>query len=132
MTRPPARFLVAGLAVATVALAVPAGAQPLPDGAVQVLAGPQAPATGYLTQQVLSTQGSALTFTNLDTTSHDVTSRATKTVIVKGKKRQRPLFTGGVNGGGTTTITATKGLKPGTYAFFCSLHPGMTGTLTVQ
>jgi plastocyanin len=131
MTRP-RPLLLAGLLAGTAAMAVPAVAQPLPDGAVEVLAGPQAPATGYLTQQVLSTAGSAVTFTNLDTTTHDVTSRATKTVIVKGKKRQRPLFAGGVNGGGTVTIAATKTLKPGTYDFFCSLHPGMTGVLTVQ
>ena len=131
MPRPPVRLLVAGLSIATAALAVPAGAQPLPTGAVQVLAGPQAPATGYLTQQVFSTAGSVVTFTNLDQTSHDVTSRATKTVIVKGKKRQRPLFTGGANGGGSAALS-TASLKPGTYAFYCSLHPGMTGTLTVQ
>jgi plastocyanin len=131
MTRP-RPLLLAGLLAGAAAMAAPAVAQPLPDGAVEVLAGPQAPATGYVTQQVFSTAGSAVTFTNLDTTTHDVTSRATKTVIVKGKKRQRPLFTGGANGGGTVTIASTKGLKPGTYAFFCSLHPGMTGTLTVQ
>ena len=125
-------LLLVGLLAGATATAVPAVAQPLPDGAVQVLAGPQAPATGYLTQQVLSTAGSALTFTNLDTTSHDVTSRATKTVVVKGKKRQRPLFTGGVNGGGSITLASTKNLRPGTYAFFCSLHPGMTGNLAVQ
>ena len=131
MTRPRPLLLVGLLAGAT-AMAIPAVAQPLPDGAVQVLAGPQAPATGYLTQKVFSTAGSALTFTNLDTTTHDVTSRATKTVVVKGKKRQRPLFTGGANGGGSITIGSTKDLKPGTYDFFCSLHPGMTGVLTVQ
>jgi plastocyanin len=131
MTRP-RPLLLAGLLAGAAAMAAPAVAQPLPDGAVEVLAGPQAPATGYVTQQVFSTAGSALTLTNLDTTTHDVTSRATKTVIVKGKKRQRPLFTGGANGGGSVTIASTKGLKPGTYAFFCSLHPGMTGTLPVQ
>ena len=131
MTRPRPVLLV-GLLAGAAAMAVPAVAQPLPDGAVQVVAGPQAPATGFATQKVFSTVGSALTLTNLDTTTHDVTSRATKTVIVKGKKRQRPLFSGGVNGGGTVTIAATKSLKPGTYDFLCSLHPGMTGVLTVQ
>ena len=132
MTRPRPRLLLLGALTAAAALAVPASAQPLPDGAVQIVAGPQAPATGYATQQVYATAGSVVTFTNLDTTTHDVTSRATKTVVVKGKKRQRPLFTGGANGGGSTALVSTKGLKPGTYAFFCSLHPGMTGTLTVQ
>jgi plastocyanin len=126
------RLLLGCLVAATAVLALPAEAQPLPDGAVEVIAGPQAPATGYLTEQVYSTVGSVVTFTNLDQTTHDVTSRATKTVVVKGKKRQRPLFSAGIAGGGSTPILSTKDLKPGTYAFLCTLHPGMTGALTVQ
>ena len=37
--------------------------------------------------------------------------------------------TGVIQGGGATTLAAP--LAPGSYAFFCSLHPSMTGTLTV-
>jgi plastocyanin len=129
--RPRTLLLVAAAAAAAVAL--PASAQPLPDGLVNVVAGPQASATNYLTTQVVSTAGSTVSFANLDTTTHDVTSRATRTVVVKKKKKVVPLFSAPITaGGGVSAIPGTSGLKAGTYDFYCSLHPGMTGTLVVQ
>jgi plastocyanin len=54
-------------------------------------------------------------------------------MIVKKKKRMVPLFASAITpGGGTSPVVGTAALKPGSYDFFCSLHPGMTGTLTVQ
>jgi plastocyanin len=58
----------------------------------------------------------AVTVTNLDGTDHTVTS-----------------------GDGSFDVTAARGATssfvapaaPGTYAFFCAIHPSMTGTLTV-
>jgi plastocyanin len=127
------RTLLLALAAGGAAVALPASAEPLPDGVVNVVAGPQASATNYITTQVLSTAGSTVSFANLDTTTHDVTSRATRTVVVKKKKRVVPLFSAPITAGGAVSaIPATAGLKPGTYDFYCSLHPGMTGTLTVQ
>jgi plastocyanin len=128
----PRTLLLAATAGAAV-LALPASAQPLPDGAVNVVAGPQGSATNYVTTQVVATAGTLVGFANLDTTTHDVTSRATRTIVVKKKKRVVPLFHAPITAsGGVTAIPGTDGLKPGTYDFYCSLHPGMTGTLTVQ
>ena len=127
------RTLLLAAAAAATALALPASAQPLPDRVVNVVAGPQGSATNYLTTRVVSTAGTTVTFANHDTTTHDVTSRATKTIVVKKKKRVVPLFAAPITaGGGVSPIPASAGLKPGTYDFYCSLHPGMTGTLTVQ
>lgn len=128
------RLLIVTATLGSVALALQASGQPLPTGVVSIAAGPQGAAYGYLTPQVVSSAGTEVTFVNVDQTSHDVTSRATKTVKVRGKRKQVPLFAAPItNGSGSTsTMPATASLKPGTYDFFCSLHPGMKGTLTVQ
>jgi plastocyanin len=127
------RLLLVAAATAVAALAAPSSAAPLPEGASQVLSGPQGSATNYLTPQVLTTAGSVVSLTNLDQTTHDVTSRDTRTVVVKKKKKKVPLFSSPIVAGGqTAAIPGTEDLKPGDYDFYCSLHPGMTGTLTVQ
>ena len=127
------RTLLVAAAAGAAALALPASAQPLPTGLANVVAGPQGSATNYLTAQVVSTAGTTVSLANLDTTTHDVTSRATRVVVVKKKKRNVPLFHSPITpSGGVSAILGTEGLKPGTYDFFCSLHPGMTGKLTVQ
>jgi plastocyanin len=126
-------LLLVAAAAAVAAVAAPSSAQPLPEGASQVLSGPQGSATNYLTTQVVTTAGSVVSLTNLDQTTHDVTSRDTRTVVVKKRKKQVPLFSSPIVAGGQTAeIPGTEGLKPGNYDFYCSLHPGMTGTLTVQ
>jgi plastocyanin len=130
LSRP--RLLLVVAAAAAAGLAAPTSAAPLPEGVSQVASGPQGSATNYLTPQVLTTAGSVVSFTNLDQTTHDVTSRDTRTVVVNKRKKQVPLFSTPITAGGqTTTIPGTESLKPGEYDFYCSLHPGMTGTLTV-
>ncbi len=62
--------------------------------------------------------GSALTVTNNDGAPHTLTDRA------------GAFDTGSIGGGGTATVTLPA--APGTYEFFCSIHPSMTGTITVQ
>jgi plastocyanin len=84
--------------------------------------------------------GETLTFLNLDLVSHDVTSEGT----FRPKPRKRPgrkpkprppqlLFRSDLIGfGQQTTVTGTHRLKPGvSYPYFCSLHPSMTGVVTV-
>lgn len=63
--------------------------------------------------------GAKVTVTNMDSAEHTVTADdgSAFDVDVKGS-------------GATATFTAPS--KPGTYAFHCSFHPGMHGTLTVK
>ena len=61
--------------------------------------------------------GQTITIANADGAPHTLTA-------VDGS-----FDTGVIQGGGATTLAAP--LAPGSYAFFCSLHPSMTGTLTV-
>ncbi|MEM7285294.1 MAG: cupredoxin domain-containing protein [Actinomycetota bacterium] len=67
-------------------------------------------------QTTVST-GQTVTVANADGAPHTLTA-------VDGS-----FDTGVIQGGASATLTAP--LAPGSYAFFCSLHPSMTGTLTV-
>ena len=67
--------------------------------------------------QTTVSPGQTLTVANADGAPHTLTA-------VDGS-----FDTGVIQGGGASTLTAP--LTPGSYAFFCSLHPSMTGTLTV-
>jgi plastocyanin len=107
------------LAAATLALALAAPAA-LADQ--QITAGP---GTQYLTTSVTMNQGERLTFTNLDTTGHDVTAKA---LGPDGK----PLFNTPVIGTGASAfVEGSQYLTTGDYEFICSIHPFMKGTLTV-
>jgi polyvinyl alcohol dehydrogenase (cytochrome) len=92
-----------------------------------VLAGPGAASTGYATPAMVSFAGSPLSFTNLDVVQHDVTATD------KGPDG-RPLFQSKLIGlGETATVDRAEKLQSGrSYSFYCSLHPGMKGTLAVQ
>ncbi|WP_307846569.1 cupredoxin domain-containing protein [Actinospica durhamensis] len=64
--------------------------------------------------------GSTVTVTNKDSVTHTVTS----------SDSPKAFNTGDVPAGTTTTFTAPS--KAGTYAYTCTIHPYMHGTLTVQ
>lgn len=63
--------------------------------------------------------GATVTVTNMDTAEHTVTADQGQAFDVEVK-----------GGGGMATFTAPS--QPGTYAFHCTYHPNMHGTLTVK
>ena len=83
------------------------------------------PPSRYITPEVEIAAGEAVTFQNLDTISHDV--------LATGKGADgKPLFQSElVSGGGSSPVAGAEKLGAGSYGFVCSLHPSMTGTLTV-
>jgi plastocyanin len=96
------------------ALAVPVAAQ----ADERVIAGPLS--SGFLNPNVSIDQGEKLTFLNPDVAPHDVTSVETG------------LFSSEtVTAGTETPVNGADSLSAGTYDFICSVHPHMTGTLTV-
>jgi len=100
------------------ALAAPAAAQ----ADEQIVAQPP---NRYATPNVTIDQGEKLTFQNSDVVSHDVTSEKTGA-------GNKPLFsTPLVSGGGSSFVEGSQYLTAGSYAFFCSVHANMRGTLTV-
>ena len=69
--------------------------------------------------------GDHLNLVNDDSAPHDVVSRDTD---ASGK----PLFSSEViSRGQTTPVNGVEELGPGSYAFYCSIHPQMAGTLAV-
>ena len=130
--------------------AIGGGAQPAAGNAaagpgVTVVSGPQAQSYGYLTPQIVVNQGGSLQYANFDIVRHDVVQdvnadhKAYKGPRSKQpswckqfKKRHCPLFYSKLQGlGATEDVLGVDTLKAGTYSFYCTLHPGMKGKLTV-
>lgn len=65
------------------------------------------------------TKGDIVVFTNNDSVQHTVTSDTS-------------AFTGGTIAPGMQLTLMTANLAPGTYAFHCSIHPSMHGTIIVR
>ena len=109
------------------------GLPPLPappgggGGGGHVISGPGAANYGYLTPVATTSVGGALSYTNEDVARHDVVADD------KGSDGQ-PLFSSVLAGlNETVPVAGTDRLQSGKqYAFHCSIHPGMHGTLIVQ
>src|SRR3954452_13845496 len=83
------------------------------------------PSQQFANPSVTIDQGDHVTFTNNDAVSHDVTA--------KGKGSDgKPLFASDTTSTGQSKpVDGTQYLTTGDYAFICSIHPNMTGTLHV-
>ena len=96
---------------------------PLPAGPT-VVAGPGAYVSTYATPAVVMPQGGTLSFVNADVPQHDVTAVT--------KRNGKPIFNSKLVGlGEVTPVNGVDKLASGNYAFYCTIHPGMTGTLAV-
>jgi cytochrome c oxidase subunit 2 len=71
--------------------------------------------------------GDTIAVENKDTTPHTVTNGKDATDPNMGK-----LFDTSIINAGDSADVVTADLKPGEYPYFCSVHPYMTGSLTVQ
>ena len=105
---------------------VPVGATAAPgDPGGSIVAGPGGATLGYTSKVAVEPQGMPLTFYNLDQLAHTVTA-------VERDADGKPLFSGNALPGSTSTIAGVDKLRAGTYHFFCSFHPNMSGQLVVQ
>jgi outer membrane protein assembly factor BamB len=97
----------------------------VPNGSV-VLSGPGAANAGYATPATVMPKGGSLDYTNIDVARHDV--------IADDKGADgAPLFASALAAlNETVPVNRVEKLDSGQYAFHCSLHPGMHGTLVVQ
>ncbi|MGB8649221.1 MAG: multicopper oxidase domain-containing protein [Mycobacteriales bacterium] len=117
--------LLAVLAL-TASVLVPAGAGAAPvDAGGSIVAGPGGATLGYTSKVAVEPQGAPLTFYNLDQLAHTVTA-------VDRDADGRPLFNGNALPGSTSVVAGVDKLRAGSYTFFCSFHPNMSGTLVVQ
>ena len=124
----------------------PSGLPPLPpipglgSAGPGVLSGPAGAFYGYATPLVMAAKGGALDYTNADVVRHDVVQdveqdgvagAATKPWCKNFDRGKCPVFWTPLLGlGDTAAVQGLDQLKPGTtYHFYCSVHPGMKGTL---
>ena len=131
LSRPFAALVLAF--VALIAFASPATTATPPAG----IAVPGSFAYGYVTPAILVAPGEPILFVNLDVAPHDIVAKD----AVRPNDRPWcarfqgpcPLFASDVVGtGGQTNVVGTETLTPGgQYAFVCSIHLNMTGTLVV-
>jgi plastocyanin len=85
-----------------------------------------APVNQYATPNVTIDQGEALFFRNADLSQHDVVAR-------QNGPNGRPLFSTPLIGpGAEAEVTGARSLTAGRYDFYCTIHPNMTGALTVS
>ncbi|WP_170127969.1 ThuA domain-containing protein [Euzebya rosea] len=71
-------------------------------------------------------QGQGLLLANLDTVQHNIQSR-------KQDANRKPLFRSvfaNINGG-TASVVGVADLEPGDYEYYCTIHSGMVGTVTI-
>lgn len=127
------------------------GAPPLPapppggapgEVAPRIVSGPQAQLAGYATRAMVASRGSGkVLYTNLDVVRHDVVQDPrTDGVGGDGKDPWCSRFNGDCPAfwtpllglGETVALQGLDNTEPGrSYTFYCTLHPGMRGTLAV-
>jgi plastocyanin len=106
------RRIVLGALLATLVAA------PVARADERVIAAPLS--SGFVNPDVTIDQGEKLTFLNPDVAPHDVTS------VEEGLFSSETVTTGT-----ETPVNGADSLPAGAYDFICSVHPYMTGTLTV-
>lgn len=85
-----------------------------------------APFNRFTAASVTIDQGERLTFHNTDSASHNVTARDRA-------EDGRPLFASQtISNGRSAEVEGARHLTTGSYAFLCTIHPTMTGTLQVS
>jgi plastocyanin len=120
-------------------IAVPAA----PAGAAVAVTAPGGFVAGFVPPVVVVAEGEEITYVNADVAPHNfiaLDAFRTKKQAKKAKwcsafdKGRCPLFwSETITAGQTTDVLGLEVLKSGDqYAFFCSLHPGMKGTLIVR
>ena len=119
MRRPGRGALAAAALAVALTLAGPAAGAAADERIVAI------PQSTYATQNVAIDQGEPLTFLNLDVLNHDVSARGKDS-------KGNPLFTTPLIGPGQEVpVEGADSLAPGSYAFYCTVHPNMEGTLDV-
>jgi len=96
-------------------------------GSSTIVAGPGAVYSTYATPVAVAEKNGSVSFVNLDPPQHDVTADE------KGPDG-RPVFWSRLGGlGEVVPVEGMDRVESGkSYGFFCSLHPGMRGTLVVR
>jgi plastocyanin len=72
-------------------------------------------------------QGESILVDNVDAMPHTVTNGEGASDSTSGK-----IFDTSIINGGESAVLETTDVEPGSYDYYCTVHPYMTGTLTVE
>ncbi len=101
------------------------GAPAAPAVTWQVLVPPDGATFGFVPSTVVIRPGDHLALSVYDLLPHTVTARRTDAA-------GNPLFSSdAARNGQSVPVRGVERLAPGTYQFFCTIHPQMTGELVV-
>lgn len=125
------------------AVAALVAASPSPAHAAVAVTGPGGFVAGFLPPVVVIAPGEGITYANADVAPHNFIAydaflnkkQAKKTKWCSGYDAGKcPLFwSDTITAGKTTDVLGLQNVKSGdSYGFYCSLHPGMKGTLIVR
>jgi plastocyanin len=81
---------------------------------------------GYEPDRVTVSPGGSVIWDNQDNALHTATSGNPETAVTDGK------FDSGLIGANQASKPITMPTEPGEYTYFCTLHPFLVGTVTVQ
>jgi len=110
--------------------AEPAAEEPKPtgDATLTILEGSATQGNpDYDPKELTVTQGQTILVDNVDAMPHTVTNGEGASDENAGK-----LFDTSIINGGESAVMETADIEPGTYNYYCTVHPYMTGTLIVE
>jgi plastocyanin len=106
----------------------PAAAKPKADATLTILEGAATQGSpDYKPDQLTVTKGNTILVDNLDVMPHTVTNGKDASDATSGK-----LFDTSIINGGEFKVLETTNVDAGAHPFYCTVHPYMTGTLTVE
>jgi plastocyanin len=112
----------AAVAASVAAVAPPALARPAPGSKANPVKVHASGSPGFVPARLVVKPGAVVWFRSTDGASHTATAVR--------KVRGEPIFTSGAPSSGRFRIVAPR--KPGTYAYACTVHTFMKGTLVVR
>jgi plastocyanin len=106
----------------------PAAAKPKADATLTILEGAATQGSpDYKPDQLTVKKGNTILVDNLDAMPHTVTNGKDASDATSGK-----LFDTSILNGGEFKVLETTNVDAGAHPFYCTVHPYMTGTLTVE
>ena len=106
----------------------PAAAKPKADATLTILEGAVTQGNpDYKPDQLTVTKGNTILVDNLDVMPHTVTNGEGASDATSGK-----LFDTSIINGGEFKVLETTNVDAGAHPYYCTVHPYMTGTLTVE
>ena len=119
---------VASSAAVLIAEAPAAAAKPKADVTLTILEGSSIQGSpDYDPDEVTVKKGNTILVDNLDLMPHTVTNGKDASDATSGK-----LFDTSIINGGEFKVVETANVDAGAHPFYCTVHPYMTGTLTVE